>query len=120
MAAMRKLPPGVAQKMNNSQDARCQSSSYPFLPPSLEQGPCRRPGATAHALVRDWVASIDLEPSSYGTHSMHRSEVAQIYCNTGNFRTVQLLLGHTKMDSTVRYLGVELEDVLAVSEAVEI
>ena len=71
-------------------------------------------------LVRDWVKSIGLEPSSYGTHSMRRTKVAQIYRKTGNLRAVQLLLGHTKMDSTVRYLGVELEDALAIAEAVEI
>ncbi len=71
-------------------------------------------------LVRDWVQSIGLEPSAYGTHSMRRTKVAQIYKKTGNLRAVQLLLGHTKMDSTVRYLGVELEDALAISEAVEI
>ena len=71
-------------------------------------------------LVRDWVNSIGLEPSAYGTHSMRRTKVAQIYRKTGNLRAVQLLLGHTKMDSTVRYLGVELEDALAIAEAVEI
>jgi len=71
-------------------------------------------------LVRDWVKSIGLEPSAYGTHSMRRTKVSQIYKKTGNLRAVQLLLGHTKMDSTVRYLGVELEDALAISEAVEI
>ncbi|SFQ65640.1 Phage integrase family protein [Roseivivax halotolerans] len=70
-------------------------------------------------LVRDWVTSVGLEPSAYGTHSMRRTKVAQIYRKTGNLRAVQLLLGHTKMDSTVRYLGVELEDALAISEAVE-
>ena len=71
-------------------------------------------------LVRDWVSSIGLEPTSYGTHSMRRTKVAQIYRKTGNLRAVQLLLGHTKMDSTVRYLGVDLEDALAIAEAVEI
>ena len=71
-------------------------------------------------LVRKWVTSIGLEPSAYGTHSMRRTKVAQIYRKTGNLRAVQLLLGHTKMDSTVRYLGVELEDALAIAEAVEI
>lgn len=71
-------------------------------------------------LVRDWVTSIGLEPSSYGTHSMRRTKVAQIYRKTGSLRAVQLLLCHTKIDSTVRYLGVELEDALAISEAVEI
>ncbi|MBE1285043.1 MAG: tyrosine-type recombinase/integrase [Rhodobacteraceae bacterium] len=71
-------------------------------------------------LVRDWVKSIGQEPSAYGTHSMRRTKVAQIYRKTGNLRAVQLLLGHTKMDSTVRYLGVEIEDALAIAEAVEI
>lgn len=71
-------------------------------------------------LVREWVKSIGLEPSSYGTHSMRRTKVAQIYRKTGNLRAVQLLLGHTKMDSTVRYLGVEIEDALTIAEAVEI
>lgn len=71
-------------------------------------------------LVRDWVKSIGLEPSAYGTHSMRRTKVAQIYRKTGNLCAVQLLLGHTKMDSTVRYLGVELEDALEIAESVEI
>ena len=71
-------------------------------------------------LVRNWVKSIGLEESAYGTHSMRRTKVSQIYKKTGNLRAVQLLLGHTKMDSTVRYLGVELEDALTISEAVEI
>ena len=71
-------------------------------------------------LVKEWVTSIGLEPSAYGTHSLRRTKVAQIYKKTGNLRAVQLLLGHTKMDSTVRYLGVDLEDALAISEGVEI
>jgi integrase len=70
--------------------------------------------------VKNWVTSIGLEPSGYGTHSMRRTKVAEIYRKTGNLRAVQLLLGHTKMDSTVRYLGVELEDALSISEGIEI
>ncbi len=66
------------------------------------------------------MSSIGLEPNAYGTHSMRQTKVAQIYRKTGNLRAVQLLLGNTKMDSTVRYLGVELEDALAIAEAVEI
>jgi site-specific recombinase XerC len=61
-----------------------------------------------------------LEPSGYGTHSMRRTKVAKIYRKTGNQRAVQLLLGYTKVDSTVRYLGVELEDVLSISERLDI
>ena len=71
-------------------------------------------------IVRGWVESIDLEPSAFGTHSMRRTKAAQIYKKTGNLRAVQLLLGHTKMDSTVRYLGIELEDALEIAEAIEI
>ena len=71
-------------------------------------------------IVRDRVSSIGLEVTAYGTHSMLRTKVTQIYKKTGNLRAVQLLLGHTKMDSTVRYLGVELEDALAIAEVIEI
>lgn len=71
-------------------------------------------------LVRDWVVSIGLEPSGYGTHSMRRTKVVEIYRKTGNLRAVQLLLGHTKVDSTVRYLGVELEDTLSIAERIDI
>lgn len=71
-------------------------------------------------LLKEWVASIRLEPSAYGTHSMRRTKASQIYKKTGNLRAVQLLLGHTKMDSTVRYLGIEVEDALEISERIEI
>lgn len=71
-------------------------------------------------LVRDWVVSIGLEPSGYGTHSMRRTKVAEIYRKTGNLRAVQLLIGHPKIDSTVRYLGVELEDALSIAERIDI
>lgn len=68
-------------------------------------------------IVRGWVMLLGLELSAYGTHSMRRTKVAQIYKKTGNLRAVQLLLGHTKLDSTVRYLGVDIEDALSLSEA---
>jgi len=71
-------------------------------------------------LVRDWITAIGLEPSGYGTHSLRRTEAAEIYRKTGNLRAVQLLLGHTKVDSTVRYLGVELEDALIIAERIDI
>ncbi len=71
-------------------------------------------------IMRDWVLSIGLEPSAYGTHSMRRTKVAQIYKKTGNLRAVQLLLGHTKMDSTVRYLGIDLDDALSLSEGIDL
>ncbi len=71
-------------------------------------------------LVREWVSAIGLDPSGYGTHSLRRTKAAQIYRKTGNLRAVQLLLGHAKVDSTVRYLGVELEDALSIAEKIEI
>lgn len=70
--------------------------------------------------MRSWVISIGLEPSGYGTHSMRRTKVAQIYKKTGNLRAVQLLLGHAKVDSTVRYLGVDLDDALSLSETIDL
>lgn len=68
-------------------------------------------------ILREWVTSIGLDPSSYGTHSMRRTKVDQIYKKPGNLRAVQLLLGHTKMDSMIRYLSVELDDARTISEA---
>ena len=67
-----------------------------------------------------WVTSIGLDPHKYGTHSLRRTKAAQIYKKTGNLRAVQLLLGHTKLESTVRYLGVEVEDALRIAEQVEL
>ena len=61
-------------------------------------------------LIHRWVSSAGLESSAYGTHSMRRTKVAQIYRKTGNLRAVQILLGHTKLESTVRYLGIEVDD----------
>jgi integrase len=71
-------------------------------------------------LVHRWVESIGLEPTSYGTHSMRRTKAAQIYRKTGNLRAVQLLLGHTKLESTVRYLGIEVDDALNIAEQIEL
>ena len=71
-------------------------------------------------LVKQWVALIGLEPAAYGSHSLRRTKVSMLYRKTGNLRACQLLLGHTKLESTVRYLGVELDDALELSEALEI
>jgi integrase len=71
-------------------------------------------------IVHAWVESAGLDSSAYGTHSMRRTKVAQIYRKTGNLRAVQLLLGHTKLESTVRYLGIEVDDALSISEQVEL
>ena len=71
-------------------------------------------------LVEAWIRSIGLPRSSYATHSMRRTKATLIYRKTGNLRAVQLLLGHTKIDSTVRYLGVVVEDALALAESIEL
>ena len=71
-------------------------------------------------LLTDWLVGIGLDPHVYGTHSLRRTKATMIYRRTGNLRAVQLLLGHAKIESTVRYLGVDIDDALAVSEQVEI
>jgi integrase len=71
-------------------------------------------------IVQGWVSSIGLNPATYGTHSLRRTKAALIYRKTGNLRAVQLLLGHSKLESTVRYLGVEVDDALAISEGVDL
>ncbi len=71
-------------------------------------------------LVSEWIASIGLNPSFFGTHSLRRTKATLIYRRTGNLRAVQLLLGHTKIESTVRYLGIEVDDALAIAEQVDV
>ena len=67
-------------------------------------------------IVHGWVDAIGLDPSAYGTHTMRRTKPTLIYRRTKNLRAVQLLLGHTKLDSTVRYLGIEIDDALEMAE----
>jgi integrase len=71
-------------------------------------------------LVSEWVASIGLDPHLFGTHSLRRTKATLIYRRTGNLRAVQLLLGHRKIESTVRYLGIEVDDALAIAEQVDV
>jgi integrase len=92
----------------------------PFVFPSRVHG---QPHVTARQYARilhSWVDAAGLDSSAYGTHSMRRTKAAQIYRKTGNLRVVQLLLGHTKIESTVRYLGIEVDDALTLSEQVEL
>jgi integrase len=63
---------------------------------------------------------VGLDPCFYGTHSLRRTKATLIYKKTGNLRAVQLLLGHTKIESTVRYLGIEVDDALAVAEQIDV
>ena len=71
-------------------------------------------------LLAEWLSLIGLDPSLFGTHSLRRTKATLIYRKTGNLRAVQLLLGHTKIESTVRYLGIEVDDALAIAEQVEV
>lgn len=71
-------------------------------------------------LVSEWIASIGLDPHVFGTHSLRRTKATLIYRRTGNLRAVQLLLGHCKIESTVRYLGIEVVDALAIAEQVDV
>jgi integrase len=71
-------------------------------------------------LLREWMTLIGLDRCAYGTHSLRRTKASLIYKRTGNLRVVQLLLGHTKLESTVRYLGIEVDDALTISEQTEI
>jgi len=85
----------------------------------------RRPGLCMSTrqyarLVSDWVRSIGLDSTSFGTHSLRRTKATLIYRRTGNLRAVQLLLGHRRIESTVRYLGIDVDDALAIAEQVDV
>lgn len=71
-------------------------------------------------LVDEWVTAIGLRPEEYGTHSLRRTKASMIYRATGNIRAIQILLGHSKIENTVRYLGVDVEDALLLAERTEI
>ena len=71
-------------------------------------------------IVHHWAEAAGLDSSAYGTHSMRRTKATLIYKRTKNLRAVQLLLGHSKLESTVRYLGIEVDDALEISEQTEI
>ena len=71
-------------------------------------------------IVKSWVSAIGLNPADYGTHTMRRTKPTHIYRRTKNLRAVQLLLGHTKLESTVRYLGIEVDDALEMAEQTEV
>jgi integrase len=71
-------------------------------------------------LLGEWLAMIGLAPCLYGTHSLRRTKATRIYKKTGNLRAVQLLLGHAKIESNLRYLGIEVDDALAVAEQIDV
>jgi integrase len=98
--------------------ANLKSEQYLF-PSRLQNSPHVSTRQYAR-IVHRWVAAIGLDPAAYGTHTMRRTKATLIYRRTKNLRAVQLLLGHTKLESTVRYLGIEVDDALEISEKTEI
>ena len=88
---------------------------------SGRRGPARSMTTRQYArLVSEWIAGIGLDPALFGTHSLRRTKATLIYRRTGNLRAAQLLLGHSKIESTVRYLGIEVDDALAIAEQVDV
>lgn len=71
-------------------------------------------------IVDSWAEILGLDASAYGTHSIRRTKASLIYKQTKNLRAVQLLLGHAKLESTVRYLGVEIDDALEIAEKINV
>jgi integrase len=99
-------------------EARLKNGDFLF-PSRIHSSPhiCTRQYAR---MLRGWLKDIGLDWTEYGTHSMRRTKAALIYRKTRNLRAVQLLLGHAKLESTVRYLGIEVDDALEISEQTEI
>jgi integrase len=97
--------------------ASLSASDFVFPSPRLKQQSISY--SYYRYIVRKWASDLGLDPNLYGTHSMRRTKATLVYSKTKNIRAVQLLLGHTKVDNTIRYLGVELEDALLLSESTD-
>jgi len=97
-----------------------QLGAGPYLFPSRAKAQKHISTRQYARIVHQWIERTGLDGAASGTHSMRRTKTAQIYKKTGNLRAVQLLLGHTKPESTVRYLGIEVDDALSISEQVEL
>jgi integrase len=94
--------------------------SEDFLFPSRINGSPHLSTRQYARIVHKWVNEIGLDSANYGTHTMRRTKASLIYKRTKNLRAVQLLLGHTKLESTVRYLGIEVDDALEMAEQTEV
>jgi integrase len=113
----------VTEQTKNSLAARLpfvRSNGGSYLFPSLRKTSQHLSTRQYARIVHQWVASVGLEASAYGIHSMRRTKAAQIYKKTGNLRAVQILLGHTELESTVLYLGVEVDDALRIAGQIEL
>jgi integrase len=97
-----------------------QLKSTDFVFPSRVRGREHISTRQYERLLKGWVKSIGLDPAAYGTHTMRRTKATLIYRRTKNLRAVQLLLGHLKLESTVRYLGIEVDDALEIAEQTEV
>ena len=100
------------------QTAELSASSYLF--PSQLHNSIHLSTRQYSRMVESWVAGIGLDSTAYGTHSLRRTKASLIYRRTKNIRAVQLLLGHAKLESTVRYLGIEVDDALEIAEQTEV
>jgi len=98
--------------------AKLRSDDYLF--PSRLRGSPHLSTRQYARILHGWIDEIGLDPQAYGTHSIRRTKATLIYKRTKNLRAVQLLLGHSKLESTVRYLGIEVEDALELAEQTEI
>jgi integrase len=88
--------------------------------PGRTRGPSHLSTRQYARIVKSWAALVGLDPHEYGTHSLRRTKATLIYRQTKNLRAVQLLLGHLKLESTVRYLGIEVDDALEIAEQTEL
>lgn len=99
---------------------QAQLRSEDFLFPSRLHGSDHLSTRQYARIVKAWVNSIDLDPAMYGTHTLRRTKALLIYRRTKNLRAIQLLLGHMKLESTVRYLGIEVDDALDMAKQTEV
>ena len=100
--------------------SKCRLRSSDWLFPSRSHAGDHVTTRQYSRLVDGWVALAGLDPAAYGTHSLRRTKVALVYKRTGNLRACQLLLGHSKLESTVRYLGIEVDDAFVLSEQTDL
>lgn len=98
-------------------DQSLQSTDYLFPSPRKSEQPLSY--SYYRKIIRSWALALGHNPDLYGTHSLRRTKATLIYQKTKNIRAIQLLLGHTKIENTIKYLGVELEDALRLSEEIE-
>jgi site-specific recombinase XerD len=101
----------TCERLNGSQDSSCSLVVETGTEVTTKQ---------YARLVHEWIASIGLDPAKFGTHSLRRTKAVLIYRRTGNLRAVQLLLGHARIESTVRYLGIEIDDAIEIAEKIDI